>query len=127
MAPRRQVLLVQDEMLEALIVEDALAEVGYDTICKSTLKEALEFGAAGIGNIEFAIINLTLRDSDGKRLLDHLRKVRPGLPAIVTTGHVEAHVRWLFGDAQIPPILRKPYSRDELLAAINSLVRMSSQ
>src|SRR6476646_1166664 len=121
MAPRRQVLLVQDEMLEVLIVEDALAEVGYDTIRKSTLKETLEFAAAGIGNIEFAIINLTLRDGDGRRLLDDLRKLRPALPAIVTTGHEEAHVRRLFGDAQIPPILRKPYSRDELLATINSL------
>jgi len=123
MVSHRTVLVVQNEMLESLIVEDALAELGYDTIRKSSMKEALDFAATGIGTIEFAIVNLTLRDGDGKQLLDGLRKRRPDLPAIITTGHAEAQVRRLFDDAPIPPIVGKPYSRDELIAAVNSLRR----
>jgi DNA-binding response OmpR family regulator len=121
MAERRQILLVQDEMMEALIIEDALADARFDAVRASTAKEALELAATGIGNIAFAIINLSLRGGDGKQLLDDLRRLRPGLPALITTGHAEEHVRRLFG-SDGTPVLRKPYSSAELMAAVTDLI-----
>ena len=116
----RQVLLVEDEPLVASLVTDILGDFGYGVIGATTARAALEFAADGIGAFEFAIVDLGLPDRNGADLVVDLRVRRSDLPIIVATGYDDD--RSHLGEMTRLALIRKPYSSDQLKAAIDAVI-----
>jgi DNA-binding response OmpR family regulator len=122
MVARRQVLLVEDEALLAILVTEMLDELAYGVVEASTAKAALEFATTGIGSIDAAVVDLGLPDRHGKDLVADLRALRADLPIVVTTGYDAAQTRAQLAGLPGIAIVRKPFTLDQLRAALESLV-----
>lgn len=110
------VLVVEDELLIALMVTDILADAGYRPFWTRD-------GEGGPPSPRAAVVNLRLDGGlDGRNVVRRLRREHPSLPVVVLTGfgrHApEADLRGLGG----PTVrMHKPFAGDELqerLAAV---------
>jgi CheY-like chemotaxis protein len=111
----RRILIVEDEALVAMLVEDALLEVGCRIVGPAaTVAEALALLEREMP--EAAVLDLNLSGETSAPVADAL--VRQGVPFLVASG---------YGVAGLPPahrgvpVLAKPYDPDELTAALARL------
>jgi CheY-like chemotaxis protein len=100
---RRRVLVVEDEMLVAMLVEDILGELGFEVAAICThLDEALRLAASE--TVDFVVLDVNL---DGKRsfpVADILRA--RNIPFVFATGYGAKALEAAYADA---PTLAKPF------------------
>lgn len=114
--PSRKALLVEDEVLVAMIAEDYLGAIGFDPLCVDTAKGAL--AALADGGLSLAVIDVGLPDMRGDDLAARARELAPDLPIILASGFDSAELRRRFvGDGALA-VLAKPYTEGDLRAAI---------
>jgi DNA-binding response OmpR family regulator len=115
-APLMRVLLVEDEPLLSMLLEESVTELGYDlAACAATVDQALE--AIEAGAIDFALLDFSLgQETTSLPVAERLRAL--GIPFIFLSGHQS-----LEGEGDVPqaPLLTKPFSLDQLDAAIRGL------
>lgn len=115
------VLLVEDDVEVAALVEEMLRGIGYDVIHAATAAAAL--GAlANDRQIDLVFSDIMMPGgTNGIELAKHIRQRRPALPVVLTSGFSEA-MRSQAEELGIP-VLRKPYGIKELRAAIEHRIR----
>jgi DNA-binding response OmpR family regulator len=115
---RHYALLVEDELLVAMVATDALDELGFAVLEASSAARALELAQAHQGGIAFAMVDLGLPDRPGEELICELRGLYPALPIVIASGKgpgsVDDGVRSLANVA----FVTKPYDFEDLRAAI---------
>jgi DNA-binding response OmpR family regulator len=120
----RKVLLVEDEVLVAMVAADALTELGYEVVETATARAALAEVGTGRTQFEFAVVDFGLPDRPGEDLVYDLKAMRPELPIIIASGYSEDVLRGrLKTDASRLAFLVKPYDLASLQNTINALVR----
>ncbi len=103
-----RVLVVEDEVIVAMLVEDMLNELGYEVAALSThLDEAVDFARSK--DIDFAVLDLNLNGRQSYPVADALRA--RGVPFIFATGY---GAKILTPHYAGTPILQKPFHIDEL-------------
>jgi DNA-binding response OmpR family regulator len=111
-------LLVEDELLVAMVATDALDELGFRVLEASSAARALELAQTHKGAIAFAMVDLGLPDRPGEELVCELRGLYPTLPIIIASGKgagaVNGGVRSLANVA----FVTKPYDFDNLRVTI---------
>jgi len=118
----RKVLLVEDEVLVAMVATDNLNELGFEVVEATTARAALH-EAAGHAQFEFALVDLGLPDRPGEELVAELMAMRPGLPIIIASGYAEDILRGRIKCADRFTFLKKPYDLAGLQSAINAVAR----
>ena len=110
----RNVLIVEDEPLIAMMLEDFLESLGHKVVaCCDSVEEAL--GHVAAGGFEVAILDISLRD--GRQVWPVAdRLAETGTPFVLATGgHVDpppaAHMH--------APVLAKPYTIDAIEPALD--------
>lgn len=112
----QRVLIVEDEIMIALAAEVFLAEHGHVALHAPGVAKALEIAREERG-LDLALVDLQLGDGSGSDLIAELRRIRPGLPVIVSTGFaLRAAERDQLAAGTV--LLKKPWSEAELLAAV---------
>jgi len=113
---RRYALLVEDELLVAMVAMDALDELGFHVLEAPSAARALELAQAHPGAIAFAMVDLGLPDRPGEELVGELRGLYPTLPIIIASGKgaMADDVRSLANVV----FLTKPYDFEDLRVAI---------
>ncbi|MCC6748852.1 MAG: response regulator [Deltaproteobacteria bacterium] len=122
MQARRQVLLVEDQADQRETLRRGLFLLGLDCVTAGCAAEALAHlqGPAG-DRVELLLTDLTLPGTSGAQLIERARATRPGLPVLVITGlALSSEVTAL--RARGIPILRKPFTPDQLGNAIAAAV-----
>lgn len=104
----RRVLVVEDEMMIALLIEDTLCDLGAEVVGPAShLDAALRL--AGDGPLDAAILDVNIRGGNSYPVADILAE--RGIPFIFCSGYsdwaIEARHRGR-------PRLAKPYSADDL-------------
>lgn len=111
----KRVLIVEDEVLVAMLVEELLERLGFEVAAVSSrLEEALEL--ARTIEIDFAMLDINLNGRQSFPVAEALRA--RGVPFIFATGYGE---RALAGDFDQVPVVQKPFSRKDLNAALEKL------
>jgi two-component system, NtrC family, sensor histidine kinase HydH len=82
---RRRVLVIDDEELITDSFRRVLEAEGYTVATAASASQAL--AAVEANDWDCAFVDLVLPDMDGLELLRQIRARRPGLPAVVITGH----------------------------------------
>ena len=115
---RRHALLVEDELLVAMVAVDALEDLGFSVLEASSAARALELAKAHQGGISVAMVDLGLPDRPGEELVCELRDLYPTLPIIIASGKgagaIDGNVRSLANIA----FVTKPYNFEDLREAI---------
>jgi CheY-like chemotaxis protein len=108
----RKVLVVEDEMMIAMLIEDMLDELGCELVGPATnVPRALEL----IGNetIEIAILDLNLGGQDTYAIADVLQQ--KNVPFIFATGYGSTGLRKDYANR---PVLQKPFQAKDLETAL---------
>jgi CheY-like chemotaxis protein len=110
-----KVLVVEDEMLIAMLLEDMLTDLGCEIVGPvSNVEDAL--ARLEQGGIDAAILDVNLGRGQSYPVAEVLRA--RGLPFAFATGYGEAGVDARFKDA---PALQKPFRQDALERALASM------
>ena len=108
----RRVLIVEDEMLIALMLQDMMAEAGLTVAAiANTLQAGVEL--AGREDVQLAILDINLNGKEAYPIAEILRTRR--IPFIFSTGYAGVNVR---PEYRAVPRLVKPYQQEMLMAAI---------
>ena len=110
----RRVLLVEDDGLVAMLVEDMLAELGFQVV-KNPGRVSEALAAVADGGFDLAILDVNLGGERVFPVADAL--MQAGRPFVFATGYgasevPDAYRRW--------PVATKPFRLDDLDAALNA-------
>jgi CheY-like chemotaxis protein len=116
MAHPLRILVVEDEMTIALLIEDMLIDLGHEVVeLAMRLPQAMHLAATAA--IDFAILDVNLDGRMSFPVADLLRE--RGVPFIFATGYgsagLDEHYR---GSA---PVVKKPFRLQDLRSAIDSM------
>ncbi len=115
MMGHRSVLIVEDEMLVALYLEDAITNLGCDVAgVAGRLPEALAL--AREGNFDFALLDLNLNGARTYAVAEVLR--HRGVPFAFATGYGEPGVSREYADV---PVLPKPIRLEALASLLKQI------
>lgn len=113
----RRALIVEDEMMVLMNIEYMLADMGCATIfAASTVESALEIVATE--GVDFAILDVNLEGRPSYVIADAL--VPRSIPFVFSTGYGHNRIEVRFADR---PVVKKPYSENDLSAALTRLLR----
>jgi CheY-like chemotaxis protein len=108
----RRVLVVEDEMMIAMLIEDMLEEFGCKLLGPATnVPRALEL--IGKENVDIAVLDLNLDGQDTYAIADALQQ--KNVPFIFATGYGSTGLRKGYGKW---PILQKPFQAKDLETAL---------
>ena len=106
------ILVVEDEFLVRMMVSDFLRDAGFTVIEAFNADEAISILHSG-ATIDLMLSDVRMPGSmDGLGLLDYSRDMFPGLPVIITSGHLVPGDALAKGATQF---LAKPYMFDHAI------------
>lgn len=113
------VLVVDDEPMIRMLAADMLDVLGWSVLEAGAVDEALDIAVRG-ESFRAAMIDLGLPDRPGEELVEEIRRLRPGLPIIITTGQDESALDPRLR-GQNTAFVGKPYQLSDLEDAMASL------
>ena len=117
----RRILVVEDELIVAWLLEDMLADLGCVVVGPAArIAEALEMIEAQ--EVDAAVLDVCLNEQFSYPIAEAL--VARGAPFMFATGYDKARLRQ---DFKSHPVLQKPFHRSELRAALLKLFRPPGQ
>lgn len=110
------ILMVEDDDSVSAMVGEMLSDLGYQVTRVASAKEALSKLADGAACVDIVFSDIVMPGGmSGIDLAREVKRRRPDLPILLTTGY-GGHEEL---DAHEFPVLRKPYNREELSAALS--------
>ena len=82
-----RLLIIDDEPTLLDLLRRYLTRLGYEIETYLTLEDALARFQAEPDGFAVAITDLSLPTMNGEEVIERLRQIRPGLPAIITSGY----------------------------------------
>jgi CheY-like chemotaxis protein len=116
------ILVVEDEVLIRLVIADYLRECGFKVYEAGNAAEALEILEADNTKIDLVFSDVRMPgEMDGFALAQWVRRNRPGLPVILTSGDRKKSevARDLCEDE---PFFAKPYELEPVVQRIRALI-----
>lgn len=116
--PSLRILVAEDEALAAMVIAEALTELGHVVLLAEDGERALEI--AGREPFDVLVTDLAMPHLPGWELIPRLRAQRPGLPVVVMTGYLPPGIGpMLRADAKAPvTVLLKPFDLSALTEAL---------
>ena len=107
-----RILIVEDEMLVAMLIEDLVLDLGHQPVGPvMRLEPALE--QASTAEIDMAILDINLAGKRSFPIADRLTE--RGIPFIFASGYGVAGLEPPYLSA---PVLQKPFDQNQLKAAL---------
>jgi DNA-binding response OmpR family regulator len=112
-----RILIVEDEMLVAMLIEDAVADLGHEIVGPAMRLETAMV-AASDEQVDFAILDINLAGKQSFPVADKLRE--RGIPFLFASGYGKAGLIDPYLNAAI---LQKPFSIAQIAGALGKLVQ----
>jgi DNA-binding response OmpR family regulator len=97
-----------------------LEEAGLKVDIAVSAAEALNKLQLIPGGVDAVIVDMGLPDRKGEDLVREIRSIYPSLPVIIASGQATNHLRSLFPDLDTISFVAKPYTGEQLLAALRN-------
>jgi CheY-like chemotaxis protein len=122
-SPRAVVLIVEDEILIRMLLAEALRLAGYEVVEAANADEALCLLRA-LPDPDILVTDVRMPGSvDGFELAAYVRRTKPGLKVIITSGHAGPDGAIGLADA----FLAKPYELGAIVARIRMLTQANGK
>jgi CheY-like chemotaxis protein len=109
------ILLVEDEPAVRRMLRESLAKAGYRVWEAGNGKEAIDQWVHQIEGIDLVVTDLVMPVMNGLRLIEELRKLRPGIPVVCMSGHSDDVISGQIGSQTAADLLRKPFLPEVLV------------
>jgi CheY-like chemotaxis protein len=117
------ILIAEDDPAARRVMIHLLDQAGYRTLEAASGASALQAALYHDGDIHVLLADLVMPDFDGAALAEQIRGVRPGIKTLFISGFDANELRRqeVKFDAKAVNFIRKPFRREELLAALRQL------
>ncbi len=113
-------LLVDDEETVRGIGAEMLKELGFTVVTANDGRQALEVFKSR-NDIGFIILDLTMPHMDGEQCFRELRRLKPDVKVIMSSGYNEQEVTQKFVGKGLAGFIQKPYKFSTLKEAIRNI------
>jgi signal transduction histidine kinase/CheY-like chemotaxis protein len=108
---KRRVLVVEDNLDVGRFANQILQDLGYETVWATNAEEALQLAGADAMGFDAVFSDVVMPGITGVALAKELRRRRPDLPVILTSGYSEELARSGYEGFDF---IAKPYSADQV-------------
>ena len=112
------ILLVEDEESLRVMASRLLARNGYQVLVASDGPSALRLAGDAVATIDLLVTDMVMPGMPGHEVVDRIRAIRPGLPAVFITGYTKQVLDFHGIPAPELDIVQKPFTEHELLSRV---------
>jgi len=112
------VLVVDDDETARAVAAAMLRRLGFDVLLAADGREGLSVFAENASRIDLVLLDLTMPAMSGEEVFSELRRIRPAVRCVLTSGYSESDIAERFGDRGFVGFLPKPYRPESLAARI---------
>jgi PAS domain S-box-containing protein len=112
------VMIVDDEKPLVALVEEMLAELGYEPVGFDSSIAALQAFRAEPERFDLVLTDEAMPDLTGTELAREIRQCRPGVPIILVSGHGGTQLAKAAAAMGVNELLRKPLQRRDLAESL---------
>ena len=118
------VLVVEDEEALRLAVVKVLGKNGFHVLAAETGESAIELFRSHARSVDMILLDLNLPGVPGAEVLVEVRRIRPNVKVVITTGYDPQLIGagHIWGGKQPSGFIRKPYRLSELVRMIRELL-----
>jgi signal transduction histidine kinase/CheY-like chemotaxis protein len=116
------VLMAEDDENLMKLHKEVLGRYGYTIITAADGVEAIEVFNAHADKIHIAVVDVIMPKMNGREVVEHIRRQRPGLPVIMTSGYTADIIDLAVIEQLRVAFLQKPVKPLELLATIRACI-----
>jgi len=116
------VLVVDDEETVRTMAKKVLQRGGFVVLTAKDGQEALEVFRNRADEILVVLLDLTMPRLNGEETLQELRRIRPDVKTILSSGYDEQEVANRFAGKGLAGFVQKPYRPRELIRAVRQIV-----
>jgi two-component system, cell cycle sensor histidine kinase and response regulator CckA len=113
-------MLVDDEDLVRRTVATALVHHGYTVLEAGNGQEAIELFQRNSSRIALVVLDLSMPVMDGEECLMRLKRIKPDVPVLLSSGFTEAEATRRFQSAGVASYLQKPYTAQHLAELVKT-------
>ncbi|HVW87378.1 MAG TPA: response regulator [Bryobacteraceae bacterium] len=114
------VLIIDDEPSVRSTATAALEYHGYRVLNAESGARGVDIFEERSADISVVLLDLTMPSMSGEETLRLLRKIRPGVRVILSSGFNETEAMRRFADIQLAGFLQKPYTSGELIESVRA-------
>lgn len=120
---KKNILIVEDELITAMDIQMRLGEHGYDTVdCVATGEEAINL--VKNRNFDLILMDVKLKGVIDGILTTKLIKKKFDIPIIYISGNTDTHMSYRLKATKPGGIIRKPINEKELLECVDRLLKV---
>ena len=118
----QKIIFIDDEDALVELGESMLEKLGYNPVAMKSGLEALEIIQKSPSKFDIVITDMTMPDIQGTQLAGKIKKIRPDLPVILSTGFSNIADSENASPAGIDAVIAKPFTMNSLARAINKVL-----
>jgi CheY-like chemotaxis protein len=118
----KTVLLVEDETFIAELLVSWFGRLGAKTLWANSGEEGVRLLAANTNDVCVVVADFKLPDMDGTDMCIQLRKLKPGLPVLLSSGRYQREAEEFLARSGPTCFLQKPYPLEEVLIKLKKLL-----
>ena len=115
---RGTILVVDDESGMRNLAGAILEKSGFTVLTACDGGDAIRVFRRHAGEVVAIVLDLTMPVMNGEEAAAELRRIRPGVPIILSSGYSEQEVAGRFAGKGLAGFLKKPYEPAELIEAL---------
>jgi len=123
---KERILLVDDEPSIVRMITQMLTRSGYEVIGKTSSASALNVFKKAPEQFDLVISDLTMPEISGDQLVQAIKKIRPGMPIILCTGHSNCMDESEAKELGIEAFIIKPFSRKNITEVISKVLHKTN-
>ena len=120
------IIIVDDEPMAAMLMKRTLTNSGFRVSTVRSGFECLDLLRRRPRDFDMFIVDLTMPFMDGEETFERIRDINPNVPVVIATGFIEHQQLDRLLSVGLAAFLHKPYSPDELLSCVNSVLASSN-
>ena len=121
------VLLVDDDESVRAVGRKMLERVGFSVVTAADGAEAIARFRERADDIICAIVDLTMPHVDGAETFRELRRMRPGVRVILSSGYNEQDVTQRFVGKGLAGFIQKPYQLSTLVTVLKEVLEKNRE
>lgn len=112
------VLVVDDEEMIRVLAQRVLEKFGFQVMTAADGRQAVELFTSHAAEFAAVLLDVTMPNLDGTQTFYELRKIRPDLPVILSSGYLEHEATREIVDQRLAGFLHKPYLPMDLIEKV---------